>query len=190
MKAIGHKPRRALALLLTAGTALAGALVVEAPPAWAGDAFGFFGGFMGGMMGGPPRERYYYGSSSHHHRSGGGYQGAPRSSAAAPTPAESSSALAALAPPTSTEQSAVLKSVVPIRGARLGGRLGRPAANQRMGPGVRTRLHGESRTAAQRPRAQAGRRQEDQRRQALGAERHYRTRGARDASTTPSATPP
>jgi hypothetical protein len=115
MKAIGYKAGRALALLLTAGTTLAGPLVVEAPPAW-GDPFGFFGGgFMGGMMGGPPRERYYYGPPSRHHRTGGGYQGAPRSSAAAPTPAESSSALAALAPPTSTEQSAVLKSVVPIR---------------------------------------------------------------------------
>jgi hypothetical protein len=89
-------------------------MVVEPAPAWA-DPFGsFMGGFLGGMGGGFGGPRYYYGPS-HQHRYYGAPRGAARSNSTPPTPAESTSALAALAPPTSSEQSAILKSIVPIR---------------------------------------------------------------------------
>jgi hypothetical protein len=100
------------------GVALAGAMVVEAPPTRA-DPFGMLGGFFGipfGGGGGYRARHYSYGPSRHHYYYAPS-RGVARSYSAPPPPsaAESTSALAALAPPTTNEQTAVLKSIVPIR---------------------------------------------------------------------------
>jgi len=116
MNAIPSNPGRRFGVLLVGGVALAGAMVVDAPPTQA-DPFGMFGGFFGAPFGGfgPPRERYYYGPSRHRYYAPSRGAGRTYSAPPPPSPAESTSALASLAPPTSTEQSAVLKSIVPIR---------------------------------------------------------------------------
>jgi len=116
LNAIWSDSRKRFGVSFTAGLALATAMVVEPPPAWAGDPFGsfmggFFGAAMGGGFGGP---RYYYGPS-HQHRYYSAPRAAARSKPTPPTPEEATSALASLAPPTSSEQSAILKSIVPIK---------------------------------------------------------------------------
>src|SRR5271170_686795 len=117
MNAIRSNSGRRFGILLLGGVALAGAMVVEAPPTRA-DPFGMLGGFFGfGGGGGYYRPRHYsYGPSRHHYYSAPS-RGVARSYSAPPPPsaAESTSALAALAPPTTNEQTAVLKSIVPIR---------------------------------------------------------------------------
>jgi hypothetical protein len=105
--------------ILTAAAIVAiGAL--DQSPAYAGDAFrGFLGGVVGGVVGGAigrmlVEPRYHYGPSYRSEgrpssRSRNASGGAPQ----APSPADSSRALASLAPPTTSEEQAVLKSVVP-----------------------------------------------------------------------------
>ena len=109
--------KRNLVATCAAMAALSGLQVVNPPPALAdslgGFMGGFFGGFVGGMMGGGGygyRHGYGYrngGGGRHHVTPGAG-------AATPPSQAESSNALASLAPPTTSEQSAVLKRIVPV----------------------------------------------------------------------------
>jgi len=101
---------------LLMGAAFLAALVTDSTPVLAGDAFGgfvggFVGGVVGGIIGGSVRPRYYYGQNPQGNRHN---QSNPKSNSNSPTSDESSNALAALAPPTSSEQTAVLKSIVPL----------------------------------------------------------------------------
>jgi hypothetical protein len=86
-------------------------------PAYANDALrGFLGGVVGGVVGGAignmlAQPHYYRVAPAR--RPSGGAPARSRALEAAPSPAESSRALAALAPPTTSEEQAILKSVVP-----------------------------------------------------------------------------
>ena len=128
MNTIRSNPGRRFGVLLMGGVAIAAALIVEPPQARAS----FLDMFMGGFgfhsyhSGGGYHHRRYYGASRSDY--GGSryygasrysrysrYYGAYRPNSAQPSEEESTSALAALAPPTTNEQTAVLKSIVPIR---------------------------------------------------------------------------
>src|ERR1700761_9190680 len=124
MNTISSNPRPRFGVLLMGGVAIAAALIVEPPQARAS----FLDMFMGGFgfhsyhSGGGYHHRRYYGASRSEY--GGSryygasrysrYSGAGRPNSAPPSEEESTSALAALAPPTTNEQTAVLKSIVPI----------------------------------------------------------------------------
>jgi hypothetical protein len=96
--------------------ALAGSVSLDASPAFAGNNLGgFMGGFVGGLVGGmigASRPHYYYGGyGGQRRRNVGGSSGGANSQ---PSQGDSSDALASLAPPTTTEQTAVLKGIVPV----------------------------------------------------------------------------
>ena len=116
--------QRQIAIALTSGLMLSTCLALPAP---AQD----IGGMINMFMNAAPHYGYSSGHGYVHHRNYGygyaprysaprvsRYYGVPRyppNSVPPPSPAESTNALAALAPPTTNEQTAVLKSIVPIR---------------------------------------------------------------------------
>jgi len=91
---------------------ISGLQIASPPPALADGFGGFVGGFVGGVIGGAfggamrPQRGYYGGQTRHNVGSGSG--------SSPPTQGESSDALASLAPPTNSDQTTVLKSVVPL----------------------------------------------------------------------------
>lgn len=120
MAASARRKRKPIGASVAGIAALLGLQAAAPPPAIADSFGGFMGGFVGGVVGGmlggglrpnryPQGGQYHnsYGGQNRHNASGGGKNGQP-------TPAESSDALAALAPPTTSEQSAILKAIVPV----------------------------------------------------------------------------